>query len=266
MMTANYASKESNYQLKGLEEWGKGHQATSRAFHSSAFAEKFEEIVVLAKISGFDAIELWAAHFDPFLITPQMLSNARSILKKHGMKVVSYAAGFGKPGTTREEAMKVFETAHALGARCLAQEFHPDNGPVVIETAKEYGIRMGLENHPEKTPQEAIEKVKDFSPWVGIALDTGWFATQGYDPVKAVYELQDYLVHIHLKDVEAFGGHDTCALGNGAVDIRGVLRALNEIGYRGNISIEHEPFDYDPTEDATISLIRAKEWWAELGR
>lgn len=261
LMTANYVSRELNYQLKGLEEWNKGYEATARAFHGPEFAGKFEEIVVLAKESGFRAIELWSAHFDPVKATPQMVKRAQAILKKHEMKVLSYAAGFGEPGLTKEEAAQVFETAQKLGAHCLAQALHPDNGQVVMELAKEYGIRMGLENHPEKTPQEVISKVKKYSPWVGIALDTGWFATQGYDPVKAVYEIKDYLVHVHLKDVTAFGTHDTCTLGNGAVDIKGVLRALKSIDYDGNLSIEHEPFDYDPTEDVRISLVRAKEWW-----
>jgi L-ribulose-5-phosphate 3-epimerase len=93
-----------------------------------------------------------------------------------------------------------------------------------------------------------IEKIAPFAPWVGAAIDTGHFATQGYDAVEAVRELRDYLVDVHLKDVRAAGAHDTCTLGDGIVDIRGVLALLGEFGYERPITIEHEPYDHDPTD------------------
>jgi sugar phosphate isomerase/epimerase len=146
----------------------------------------------------------------------------------------------------------------------FAQGFHPANGPLVAELAARYGIRMGLENHPQKSAQEVIDIVAPFAPWVGAANDTGWFATQGYDAVRATYELRDYLVHMHLKDITVPGGHETCALGDGVVDIPGVLKALKEIGYTGAVTIEHEPYDHDPTAACALSLKRVKAWWAEL--
>lgn len=263
-MTANYVARELDYNGEDLSDWGRCHDATVKAFHGPQFAEKFEELVVQVKACGFDSLELWVAHLDPFQATPEMIQQAVKILEKHNMKVHSYTAGFGTPGVSRDEAVRIFETARAIGARVLAQGFHPANGPIVQELAQTYGIRMGLENHPEKTPQEAIDKIRDFAPWVGVAIDTGWFATQGYDPVQAVRELKDYIVHVHLKDIRAAGSHETCALGDGVVDVREVLAALKEIGYNGVITIEHEPMDYDPTDDVIKSLERAKRWWAEL--
>ncbi|MEO7912240.1 MAG: sugar phosphate isomerase/epimerase, partial [Roseiflexaceae bacterium] len=59
-------------------------------------------------------------------------------------------------------------------------------------------------------------------------------------------------------------GHETCALGDGVVDIPGVLKALKEIGYTGVVTIEHEPYDHDPTAACALSLKRAAAWWAEL--
>jgi sugar phosphate isomerase/epimerase len=82
--------------------------------------------------------------------------------------------------------------------------------------------------------------------------------------VRATYELRDYLVHMHLKDITEIGGHETCALGDGVVDIRGILKALKEIGYTGAVTIEHEPYDHDPTEACAQSLKRVQAWWAEI--
>jgi L-ribulose-5-phosphate 3-epimerase len=57
-------------------------------------------------------------------------------------------------------------------------------------------------------------------------------------------------VHVHLKDVRAVGEpHDTCVWGEGVVDIEACVRALQDIGYDGYLTIEHEPEDHDPSEE-----------------
>lgn len=261
-MTANFVAKELNY--KDSHDWGTCHQATYEAFHGPHFSFKFEEMVALAKEMGFDAIELWIAHLDPIHATKEMIERAQYILQQYEMEVVSYTAGFGSPGITEEEVTLTFDTAKAIGAPVLAQAFHPENGPIVKRFAEQYGIKMGLENHPEKTPDEVIEKVGPFSPWIGAAIDTGWFATHGYDVVQAVKELKDHLVHIHLKDIKQIGAHDSCTLGDGVVNVKAVLRTLKELDYQGAVTIEHEPHHYDPTDDVVESLNRVKKWWQEI--
>ncbi|MBS4202703.1 sugar phosphate isomerase/epimerase family protein [Lederbergia citrea] len=261
-MTANFVAKELDYH--NSDDWGKCHQATFEAFHGPQFSFKFEEMIALTKEMGFDAIELWVAHLDPLHATQEMIDQALHILNKYEVEVASYTAGFGAPGVTVEEATRIFETSKALGTPVLAQAFHPANGPIVKELAEKFDIRAGLENHPEKTPQEVIDKISPFAPWVGSVVDTGWFGTHGYDASQAIRELKDYLVHVHLKDIKAEGAHDSCILGDGVVDIKGVLSMLKDINYEGTITIEHEPHEYDPTEDVKESLKRVKMWWAEL--
>ena len=83
-----------------------------------------------------------------------------------------------------------------------------------------HGVRFGLENHPERTPSEVLEAIGDVDV-LGAAVDTGWWATQGYDPVAAIDELSERLFHVHLKDVEEPGTHVTCMYGQGcATDLR----------------------------------------------
>jgi L-ribulose-5-phosphate 3-epimerase len=258
-MTANYVGQALGY--AGNHDWMANHRATAAQFRGPEFAERFEDLIGGISEAGFDAIELWIAHLDPLSATPEMIDAATMIMSKYGVEVISYTAGFGQPGVSREDATRIFETARAIGAPVLAQGFHPTNGPLAAELGKHYGIYTGLENHPHKSAQEVIDIVAPFTPWVGAAIDTGWFATQGYDPVRATYELREHLVHVHLKDIRAAGAHDTCALGDGIVDVRGVLKALKEIGWEKPITIEHEPYDYDPTEECIASLRRVQEWW-----
>ena len=89
---------------------------------------------------------------------------------------------------------------------------------------------------------------------LGAAVDTGWWATQGYDPVDAIHELSDRLFHVHLKDVEEPGTHVSCMHGEGCARIADCVDALLELGYAGAVSIEHEPFDRDPTAECARML------------
>ena len=62
------------------------------------------------------------------------------------------------------------------------------------------------------------------------------------DAVKGVYTLQKYIVHTHAKD--GLRGTEPpyveVPLGTGDVDWPAYLKALDEIGYRGFLTIERE--------------------------
>ena len=121
-----------------------------------------------------------------------------------------------------------------------------------------HGVRFGLENHPERTPAEVLAAIGDAGS-LGAAVDTGWWATQGYDPVDAIRELSDRLFHVHLKDVEEPGTHVTCMHGEGCARIADCVDALLDLGYTGPVSIEHHAFDRDPTDECARMLVRTRE-------
>jgi L-ribulose-5-phosphate 3-epimerase len=133
--------------------------------------------------------------------------------------------------------------------------------PKVDEWCGKLGMRFGFENHPEKSVEEIMGKI-DGGKWkhVGVALDTGWCGTQGIDAVEAVKRLREKLFIVHLKDVKAAGGHETCTLGDGVVPIEGVVRELVRTGWEGTMCIEHEPYDRDPMPEIVESLKRVKQW------
>ena len=80
----------------------------------------------------------------------------------------------------------------------------------------------------------------------------------GDDPVQAVYTLKDYIVHTHAKDGIRLRDNDPevvygikealvtgpsfeeVPLGQGQVDWPNYIKALNEIGYKGFLTIERE--------------------------
>ncbi len=106
------------------------------------------------------------------------------------------------------------------------------------------------------------------STGVAVNLDPANFVmVTGDDPVQAVYTLKDYIVHTHAKDgrrllvrdpeviygviedeIQAGKAFIELPLGEGDVDFPNYLKALNEIGYHGFLTIEREAGE-DPAAD-----------------
>ena len=110
------------------------------------------------------------------------------------------------------------------------------------------------------------------STGVAVNLDPANFVmVTGDDPVQAVYTLKDYIVHTHAKDgrklrecnpeviyriidEETHQGdaYIELPLGEGDVDFDNYLKALNDIGYKGFLTIEREVGD-KPANDIAIA-------------
>ncbi len=129
----------------------------------------------------------------------------------------------------------------------------------------------------ETGPEEAAT-LKGFldglhSTGVAVNLDPANFVmVTGDDPVQAVYTLRDYIVHTHAKDgkrlryvapeivyglaeEEMLGSSSfiELPLGEGAVDFPAYLKALEDIGYKGYLTIEREVGD-DPGKDIAAAV------------
>ncbi|MBR3789099.1 MAG: sugar phosphate isomerase/epimerase, partial [Clostridia bacterium] len=101
------------------------------------------------------------------------------------------------------------------------------------------------------------------STGVGVNLDpANLVMVTGDDPVKAVYNLQKYIVHTHAKDGKQIFYKDPeiiygmkqevivtedsfleVPLGEGSVPFKEYLEALTDIGYKGFLTIEREVGD-----------------------
>ena len=113
------------------------------------------------------------------------------------------------------------------------------------------------------------------STGVAVNLDpANLVMVTGDDPVKAVHTLKDYIVHTHAKDGRKLFDKDPeiiygivpddpsavtdsafieLPLGQGDVDFAGWLKALDEIGYKGFLTIEREVGD-DPFRDISLAV------------
>ncbi len=261
-MGANYVARQLGYKM--TQGWGQGDKATQDYFRPiETFEQRFEQILKDVKSLGFSSMDIWIAHLHWQWATDKHIEIAKRLLAKHNMKVVSLAGGFGDTPEQLESACRL---ANALGTNILGggTGLIFKDRPAAVSIFQKQHVRLGIENHPEKTPKDLLDKIGDGgNGTIGACIDTGWFGTQGYDAAQAIEELKDYLVHIHLKDVTEVGKHRTCQLGKGCVPIKKCIQVLKKLNYKGTISIEHEPEDFDPTEDCRISLQLVLQWLKE---
>ena len=231
---------------------------TNEAFAPiDSFADRFDSLLGHIQALGFDAIDVWGAHLSPARATGEHVEAARAVLTRRGMRVVTYAAWLDAANVGRS-----CELAIALDASLVGAGFAGEAEPIA-QAFREHGLRLAVENHPERTPAEQLEKIAQGQGAFGATVDTGWWATQGYDPARAIEELGPHVLHVHLKDVLAEGEpHETCRFGEGIVDERACVRALERIAYDGAISIEHEPETVDPSDDLRAMRAELEQWLA----
>lgn len=240
--TANLVARVTNYRFE-LAHWGEQHQKTVALTDEAAWAAICREIAA----AGFPAVEIWEAHAAPETLTRDKAATWKSILADHGLKAVGYA------GSLRRETLEICQW---LGIPHINGGLRGQTPEEATALCREFGVRFNIENHPEKTAAEALTKVSGGNDWLGLCVDTGWFGTQGANVPDQIRAAGKFVRHTHIKDVKAAGGHDTCLLGEGVVNVAGCLAALRQIGYAGWYSWEDEPEDRNPFDSA----VRNREW------
>jgi len=134
----------------------------------------------------------------------------------------------------------------------------------ILDVYSELGINFGLEVHPTEiafdisSAQRALDAVKGHKAF-GFNYDPSHFGYQGVDYVEFIRTFGNRVVHVHMKDVNwsdvptragVFGGHlnfghpdrywEFRSLGRGKIRFEEIIRALNQVGYQGPLSVEWE--------------------------
>jgi sugar phosphate isomerase/epimerase len=134
----------------------------------------------------------------------------------------------------------------------------------ILDEYQKMGMKFALEVHPTEIAFDIHSahmalKALNLHPAFGFNFDPSHFGYQGVDYVRFIYEFSDRIFHVHMKDVYwndapgavgVFGGHmdfgdnrrywNFRSLGRGKIDFENIIRALNDIGYKGPLSVEWE--------------------------
>jgi L-ribulose-5-phosphate 3-epimerase len=252
---ANVVAQQLGWHL--TQGWAQGERAASAYYAPIAtFEQRFDDFIRTVAEAKFDTVDIWCAMLSYKWATPPHLAAANRVLDRRGVSVASYSGCFGSTADEFRRSNEVISGigSSILGGRAALLETDRDTALSILE---EFGNVLALENRPEKNTEELTAQIgTDHSGLVGAAVDTGWWATQGFDAAQAIRELGPLLFYVHLKDVRAVGAHDTCVFGDGIVPVADCVTALQEIGYDGAISIEHEPEHYDPFPEVEINRRR----------
>jgi sugar phosphate isomerase/epimerase len=130
------------------------------------------------------------------------------------------------------------------------------------------GVRFALEVHPTEIAFDGVTARRLLEAFggrrtLGFNFDPSHLQWQGLKPHLFVRDFPDRILNVHMKDVavrldgragilgshlpfgDARRGWDFRSLGHGDVDFDEIIRALNDAGYRGPLSVEWEDAGMD---------------------
>jgi sugar phosphate isomerase/epimerase len=109
--------------------------------------------------------------------------------------------------------------------------------------AKAHGLRFSLENHTHTLVPTTdaflrlYDKIND--PALGMNLDIGWVWINREHPPLAIYKLGALLCNVHIRDIDGLALWFP-AVGAGRMDYPAVIKALDDVGFKGFLTIEQD--------------------------
>lgn len=266
---------------------------------TDSFRLSFEEAVKKAALMGASGVQTYCTNgeFAPENMSDAKIKETLDIMNSNGLKFSAICGdlghGFGdreKNAQNVEKSKRIMELAKKL--ECNIVTTHIGVVPndknherykimqeacfALAEFAKSMDAHFAVETGPETSL--VLKNFLDSlgSDGVAVNLDpANLVMVTGDDPVQAVYNLKDYIVHTHAKDGNklkdsnpeyiyqvvhpipeeyAQGGYfEEVPLGTGSVPFDKYLKALDDIGYKGFLTVERE-CGHTPENDIKIAV------------
>ena len=261
-----------------------------------SFRLGIKEGIRKAKEVGASGIQVYATEgaMAPENLSAKQRKEFLDLVKSNGLVVSALCGDLGSGFAEREsngwkieKSKRIMDLAKDLDTNIItthigvvpADKKHPRWAVLqeACEALGEYGDSVGAYFAIETGP-ETSAVLKSFldslnSGGVRVNLDpANLVMVTGDDPVQAVYNLKDYIVHTHAKDgimlrrenpeviygmIEAAIASEAAfkevPLGEGSVDFVNYLKALDSIGYKGFLTIEREVGE-DPEKDIRTAV------------
>ena len=242
---------------------------------------------------GADGIQMYSTGGEnsPESLTPQKRRELLDFVKSNGLKFSALCGdlgmGFFRPEKNPElieKSKRILDLAKELETDIVTthigvvpEDEKSDRYKIMQEAcfelsryADSIGSHFAIETGPETSA--VLKKFLDSLGSTGVAVNldpANLVMVTGDDPVGAVYNLKDYIVHTHAKDgvmlertnpefiykvtprpedFHSINYFKEVPLGQGSVDFPAYLKALDDIGYKGFLTIEREVGD-DPAAD-----------------
>ena len=257
-----------------------------------SFRTDIPAAVKKAAAVGAQGIQVYSTYGEmaPENLSPAKRKEFAALVADSGLQISALCGDLGGGGFTKKKMNKekvnrskeILNLAKELGTDVVTTHIgvvpdDPDNDryKIMQEACRElaeYADTLDAHFAIETGPETSFV-LKGFldtlnSKGVAVNLDpANLVMVTGDDPVKAVYNLKDYIVHTHAKDgkqlfykdpeivygmkksvIITASSFEEVPLGEGQVDWPKYLAALDDIGYKGFLTIERE-VGKNPEED-----------------
>ena len=267
-----------------------------------SFQKSIPESLKIAADMGAKGIQVYSTYGE---LSPRKLTGSKrrdflNMVKDHGLVISALCGdlghGFGNPEKNPqliEDSKRILDLAKELETDIVTTHIgvvpsdpsHPrfrimqDACGELAAYADNLKAHFAIETGPETSA--TLKGFLDTLHSTGVAVNldpANLVMVTGDDPVQAVHNLKDYIVHTHAKDGRKLYDLDPeiiyrvveadpvtnpafieLPLGEGDVPFEPYLKALDEIGYHGFLTIEREVGD-DPTRDilAAVDYLKAR--------
>lgn len=220
------------------------------AFSKPVAAGEFETLLGEFGPLGYQGLQLKTGQFLPWLDAPgqfvsltagypgsaavlvyfdeledERLASVIDFAMEVGSEMVVFCHNRSREGVTGEQRVALAEQLAVHGDR-----------------ARKAGIRLSLHHHFDQ-PVMLPEDVREF--WgaidagvIGLTVDTAHLAKSGVSDIpRFIREFASVIDNIHLKD---YSDGQWRLVGEGDLDLDGILAALHEVGYSGWLCIDEE--------------------------
>lgn len=256
---------------------------------------------------GANGIQMYSTKGEnaPENLTPDKRRELLDFVKSNGLRFSALCGDLGKGFGNRElnprlieKSKRILDLAKELETDIVTTHIgvvppdptHPRYGIMqeacfeLSRYADSIGSHFAIETGPETSA--VLKRFLDGLHSTGVAVNldpANLVMVTGDDPVGAVYNLKDYIVHTHAKDgvmlqrtnpeyiyrvtptpedLHGISFFQEVPLGEGSVQFAPYLKALEDIGYKGFLTIEREvgadpSADIRKAKDHLLSIIKA---------
>ncbi|MGQ9461954.1 MAG: sugar phosphate isomerase/epimerase family protein [Candidatus Fervidibacter sp.] len=219
----------------------------------------FEKAVATTKQLGLTYLEAFPAH-----LPMEKSSEAKKVLNEYEVKLIAY--GVVRMTNNLDAMRRLFDFAKSMDIEILSADPDPDSFDLLDKLVDEYGIHVAIHNHGPGSRYPGVDSVlkaiEGHHERIGLCYDTGHGARAGDDIVEAVRKIGKRIYGAHLKDVNE--QKRDVVVGTGILDIKGFLKALKGVGFKGALMLEYELEPENPVPGIQKSLEFIRKALTEL--
>lgn len=188
----------------------------------------------------------------------------RRVRIEHTKKALTLAKELGAPCITTEPGGPLEGRSWNDCLKLFLEELKP-----VVDHAEKVGVPLLVEPEPDlliETAEQYLEFARHIqSPMLGLNFDIGHFYCVKDEPAPTVHLLKEHIRHVHLEDIAATRVHHHLIPGEGVIDFASTLRALQDVGYQGWVTIELYTCHENPDQAAITARQRVLKIASSVG-